>query len=320
MGQPMQEKIQQEVVATEAQAGMRVDQAAAELFSGLSRSRLQEWIKSGELTVNGQKVKPKERLLGTETLQLNAVVEVQVEDAPEAIALDVLYADESVVVINKPAGLVVHPAAGHHQGTLLNGLLHEFPQLANLPRAGIVHRLDKDTSGIMVVAASLAAHASLVEQFQERSVERYYAAIVYGVMTGGGCVDAPIDRHPRDRKRQAVVETGKEAITHYRVMERFNAHTLIQAQLETGRTHQIRVHMQHIHYPLVGDGVYGGRLRLPAGATPELRDALQGFKRQALHAHRLGFMHPETYEYMEFEAPLPADMQHLIDVLKEDAQ
>jgi len=320
MGQPIQEKIQQQVEVSEAQAGMRVDQAAAELFSGLSRSRLQEWIKTGELTVNGQKVKPKERLLGTETLVLDAVVEVQVEDAPEAIELEIIYADEHLVVINKPAGLVVHPAAGHHQGTLLNGLLHQFPQLANLPRAGIVHRLDKDTTGLMVVAASLAAHAGLVEQFQERSVERFYAAIVYGVMTGGGCVDAPIDRHPHDRKRQAVVDTGKEAVTHYRVQERFRGHTLVQAQLETGRTHQIRVHMHHIRYPLVGDGVYGGRLRLPAGASPALREALQGFKRQALHAQRLGFIHPVTQEFMEFEASLPADMEQLVSLLKEDAQ
>lgn len=318
MGQPKQEKIQQQVEASVEQAGMRVDQAAAELFSGLSRSRLQEWIKSGELTVNGQKVKPKERLFGTETLALNAVVEIQVEDTPEAIQLDVIYADEHVVVINKPAGLVVHPAAGHHQGTLLNGLLHQFPQLANLPRAGIVHRLDKDTTGLMVIAASLVAHAGLVEQFQARSAERFYTAVVYGVMTGGGCVDAPIDRHPQDRKRQAVASTGKEAITHYRVQERFRGHTLVQAQLETGRTHQIRVHMSHIRYPLVGDNVYGGRLRLPAGASIELREALQGFKRQALHAQRLGFLHPVTQEFMEFEAPLPEDMRHLIDTLRED--
>lgn len=319
MGQSIQEKIQQEAEVTAAQSGMRVDQAAAELFSGLSRSRLQDWIKSGELTVNGQKVKPKERLLGTETLVLDAVVEVQVEDEPEAIELDVVYADEHLVVINKPAGLVVHPAAGHHQGTLLNGLLHEFPQLASLPRAGIVHRLDKDTTGLMVVAASLAAHAGLVEQFQARSVERFYAALVYGVMTGGGRVDAPLDRHPHDRKRQAVVETGKEAITHYRVAERFRGHTLVQAQLETGRTHQIRVHMHHARYPLVGDSVYGGRLRLPAGASPELREALQSFKRQALHAQRLGFIHPVSQEFLEFEAPLPEDMQTLVNLLKEDA-
>lgn len=320
MGQPKQEKIQQQVEASVEQAGMRVDQAAAELFSGLSRSRLQEWIKSGELRVNGQKVKPKERLFGTETLTLDAVVEIQVEDAPEAIQLDVVYADEHVVVINKPAGLVVHPAAGHHQGTLLNGLLHQFPQLASLPRAGIVHRLDKDTTGLMVIAASLVAHAGLVEQFQTRSAERFYAAVVYGVMTGGGCVDAPIDRHPQDRKRQAVVSTGKEAVTHYRVQERFRGHTLVQAQLETGRTHQIRVHMSHIRYPLVGDHVYGGRLRLPAGASVELREALQGFKRQALHAQRLGFLHPVTQEFMEFEAPLPEDMQSLIDTLRKDVQ
>jgi len=320
MGQESTEKIQQVVAVGLEQAGMRVDQAAASLFAGYSRSRLQEWIKSGELKVNGKKVKAKERLLGTETLELDAVMAIKVEDAAEPIELDVVYADEHLVVINKPAGLVVHPAAGHQQGTLLNGLLHLYPQLANLPRAGIVHRLDKDTTGLMVIAASLPAHAGLVDQFQERSVHREYAAIVYGVMTGGGCVNAPLDRHPQDRKRQAVVGTGKEAITHYRVLDRYRAHTLVQAQLETGRTHQIRVHMQHIRYPLVGDTVYGGRLRLPAGATEALREGLQNFRRQALHARKLSFVHPVTQELMIFEAELPEDMAAMVQLLEEDRQ
>ncbi|HLR18181.1 MAG TPA: 23S rRNA pseudouridine(1911/1915/1917) synthase RluD [Alcanivoracaceae bacterium] len=318
MGQASEEKIQQEIAVGLEHAGMRVDQAAAQLFAGYSRSRLQEWIKTGELTVNGKQVKAKERLLGTETLELDAVMAIKVEDDAEPIELDVVYADEHLVVINKPAGLVVHPAAGHQQGTLLNGLLHLYPQLASLPRAGIVHRLDKDTTGLMVIAASLPAHAGLVDQFQERTVHREYAAIVYGVMTGGGRVEAPLGRHPQDRKRQAVVSDGKEAITHYRVLERFRSHTLVQAQLETGRTHQIRVHMQHIRYPLVGDSVYGGRLRLPAGASDELREGLQNFRRQALHARKLSFVHPVTEELMIFTAELPEDMAALVELLQED--
>ena len=267
---------------------------------------------------SGAPAKARDKLTGHEVLRLDAELEQAVDDAPEAMALPVVYEDDSLLVINKPAGLVVHPAAGHAAGTLLNGLLHHAPELANLPRAGIVHRLDRDTTGLMVVAKTLTAHAALVEQLQDKSLYREYEAIVVGVMTGGGMVDAPIGRHPTDRKRQAVTASGKPAVTHYRLQERFRGHTRIKVLLETGRTHQIRVHMAHVRYPLVGDPVYGGRPKFPAGATQALRDALQAFPRQALHARKLGLVHPESGDYMELECPIPDDMQALISVLRED--
>ena len=295
------------------------DQVAAELFDGFSRSRLQTWIKNGVLTVNGAKTKPKEKLTGNESLTLEVEIEPELDDQPQSIDLDVVYQDDDLIVINKPTGLVVHPAAGHADGTLLNGLLHLDERLNSLPRAGIVHRLDRDTTGLMVVARSLEAHQSLVAQLQDKSLFRQYEAIAVGVMTGGGKVDAPMGRHPVDRKKQAVVKTGgKNAVTHYRVLDRYRAHTRIQVQLETGRTHQIRVHMAHRNYPLVGDPLYGGRLKQPAGATEALRQALHKFPRQALHARKLGLIHPATGEYREFEAPLPADMTGLIAALEND--
>ena len=271
------------------------------------------------LTVNGAKTKPKEKLTGNESLTLEVEIEPELDDQPQSIDLDVVYQDDDLIVINKPTGLVVHPAAGHADGTLLNGLLHLDERLNSLPRAGIVHRLDRDTTGLMVVARSLEAHQSLVAQLQDKSLFRQYEAIAVGVMTGGGKVDAPMGRHPVDRKKQAVVKTGgKNAVTHYRVLDRYRAHTRIQVQLETGRTHQIRVHMAHRNYPLVGDPLYGGRLKQPAGATEALRQALHKFPRQALHARKLGLIHPATGEYREFEAPLPADMTGLIAALEND--
>lgn len=317
MGQPEDGKIQMQVQASPEHAGLRLDQVATELFGGFSRARLQEWIKTGALTVNGEAVKPKQKLVGSEQLALNAVLEAEVEDEAEPISIKVVFEDDHLLVIDKPAGLVVHPAAGHAAGTLLNGLLHHNATQANLPRAGIVHRLDRDTTGLMVVAKTLEAHASLVAQLQDKSLYREYEAVVQGLMTGGGKVDAPIGRHPTDRKRMAVVPSGKPAVTHYRVTERFRGHTLVKVQLETGRTHQIRVHMTHIRYPLVGDPTYG-RLRFPAGASAELREALHKFPRQALHARRLGLMHPDTDEEMRFESPLPADMEALLAVLRRD--
>jgi 23S rRNA pseudouridine1911/1915/1917 synthase len=244
-----------------------------------------------------------------------------VESAPEAIDLAIVHEDAHLLVLDKPAGLVVHPGAGNPAGTLLNALLHHDPKLAELPRAGIVHRLDKDTSGLMVVARSLAAHTALVEMLSRHAVERQYEAVVFGTLVAGGTVDAPIGRHLGDRLRQAVrdEEDGKRAVTHYRLRERFRAHSLIQCNLETGRTHQIRVHMAHIHHPLVGDPMYGGSLRLPKGATSELVAALRGFRRQALHAERLAFEHPVTGEAMGFEAERPQDMEALIASLRADA-
>jgi 23S rRNA pseudouridine1911/1915/1917 synthase len=321
MGHLGGEKIQRTERVGEEHAGARLDQVAAELFEGFSRSRLQSWIKQGVLTVNGQPGRPKDKLIGGEALTLAVELAPEIDDQPQAIDLPVIYQDRDLMVINKPAGLVVHPAAGHADGTLLNGLLHLDDRLSSLPRAGIVHRLDRDTTGLMVVARSVEAHTSLVAQLQDKSLYREYHAIAVGVMTGGATVNAAIGRHPVDRKRQAVVHSGgKDAVTHYRVLDRYRAHTLIQVRLETGRTHQIRVHLAHRHYPLVGDPLYGGRLKQPAGASEALREALRAFPRQALHARKLGLVHPSSGDYLEFEAPLPEDLQTLIRVLEEDRE
>lgn len=299
-------------------AGMRLDQCLAEIFPDYSRSKLQTWVKAGRVLVNGASLKAKDKLDGGEEIRLDAEAEVVLESAAENIPLDIVYEDESLLIINKPAGLVVHPAAGNWHGTLVNALLFHQPSLNTLPRAGIVHRLDKDTSGLLMVAKTLQAHNSLTEQLQDRSITREYLALVKGWMTAGGTVDAPIGRHPVDRKRNAVREDGKPAVTHYRLEQRFKRHTLIRVKLETGRTHQIRVHMAHIHYPLVGDQVYGGRFQLPAQCGEKLAAALRGFQRQALHAAKLGLVHPVSGEYCEWKQPLPEDMQQLLAVLAED--
>ncbi|WP_372612160.1 23S rRNA pseudouridine(1911/1915/1917) synthase RluD [Halomonas sp.] len=304
----------------DAMAGWRLDQAAADLFADFSRERLKTWIKAGALTVDGQRAKPKDKLHGGETLALRAVIEDDTRFEPEDIPLAVVFEDDEVLVVDKPAGLVVHPAAGNPDGTLLNALLHHCPALAGVPRAGIVHRLDKDTTGLMVIAKTLAAQAALVEQLQARTVSREYDAIAVGVMTAGGTLDEPIGRHPRDRKRQAVNASGKPAVTHYRVVERFRAHTHARCRLETGRTHQIRVHLAHLRYPLVGDPVYGGRLKLPRGAGEDLKCLLREFPRQALHARKLGFVHPASREKRVFRVPLPNDMLVLLDHLRDDRE
>ncbi len=302
-------------------AGKRLDQILAELFSDFSRSRLQQWVKDGAVLVDGRPMRPRDKLFGGEEIVVQAKLEVETAFEPEPIPLQIVYEDEAILVINKPAGLVVHPAAGNWQGTLLNALLHHAPQLATVPRAGIVHRLDKETTGLLVVAKTLESQTALVEQLQARQFTREYDAVVNGVLTGGGTVNEPMGRHPVDRKRMAVVRSGgKPAITHYRVEERFRAHTHIKVRLETGRTHQIRVHMAYLRYPLVGDPVYGGRLRLPPASGERLQQMLRGFSRQALHASRLGLHHPQTGDYMEWQAPMPEDMQRLIAVLREDAQ
>jgi 23S rRNA pseudouridine1911/1915/1917 synthase len=306
---------------TEESAGKRLDVVLAEIFPEYSRSRLKIWIEQGKVLVNGEAVKPKFRMSGDEELQLSVqAIESEENCVAEDIPLDIIYQDESIIVINKPADFVVHPAAGHYSGTMQNALLHHDASLAEIPRAGIVHRLDKDTTGLMVVARNLSSHKYLVDQIQKHEVIREYQAVVYGVMTGGGMVDLPIGRHPRDRIKMAVRENGREAITHYRLLKRFREHSHIKVQLETGRTHQIRVHMSHLHHPIVGDPVYAGRHRLPAGAQQELLDYLQTFKRQALHAWRLSFVHPKNGEEVAFEAPLPDDMQQLISLLQADLQ
>ena len=301
----------------ENDAGRRFDQVLAELFSDYSRSRLQQWVRDGAVLLDARCVEAKYRVSGGEWVEIVAELPEDSEVLPQAIPLDVRYEDEHLLVINKPAGMVVHPAAGNRDGTLQNALLHYDAGLAALPRAGIVHRLDKDTSGLMVVARQLSAHKSLVEQLQARSVHREYLALVQAQVTASGHVDAPIGRHPRDRLRMAVVESGKPAVTHYRVLERFPAHTLVEARLETGRTHQIRVHMAYIHHPLVGDPLYGGRFRLPAGASEALAEALRKFRRQALHARRLEFIHPASGEPVGWEAGLPADFEYLLAVVRE---
>ena len=304
----------------DAMAGQRLDQAAAELFANFSRERLKAWIKAGDLTLDDRPARPKDKVYGGEWLRLCAEVEDDTRFEPEDIPLDVVHEDDQVLVINKPPGLVVHPAAGNPDGTLLNALLHHDPALASVPRAGIVHRLDKDTSGLMVVARTLTAQTALVEQLQARTVSREYDAICVGVMTAGGTVDAPIGRHPKDRKRQAVTASGKPAVTHYRVVERFRAHTHVRCRLETGRTHQIRVHLAHLRYPLVGDPVYGGRLKLPGGASETLKEILREFPRQALHARKLAFVHPGSGEQVSFRAALPDDLLMLLDYLHDDHQ
>lgn len=307
-----------EAVVPLEHAGRRFDQALADLFPDFSRSRLTGWIKSGEALLDGAEAKPKQALRGGETVTVWVTPSIETTAEPEAIALDLRHADDEVIVLNKPAGLVVHPGAGNPRGTLVNALLHFDPKLAELPRAGIVHRLDKDTSGLMVVARTLRAHASLVEQLSNREVHRQYLAVACGAMVAGGTVDAPIGRHPTDRIRQAVNESGREAVTHYRVRERFRSHTLVECRLETGRTHQIRVHMAHVRHPLVGDPLYGGNLRLPKGATEALVEGLRGFKRQALHAESLAFVHPASGETLRFEAGMPDDMLALLARLRED--
>ena len=316
----MSDRIRLSAQVSPESGGQRLDQVAAQLFPDFSRSRLQGWIKDGSLLVDGERKRTRDSVYGGEELTLDAEREVQGEWLPEAIELDIVYEDSALLVINKPAGLVVHPAAGHQDGTLLNALLHHCPELAKVPRAGIVHRLDKDTTGLMVVAKTIESQTDLVAQLQARTVSREYECVVIGVMTAGGKVDQPIARHGTQRQKMAVVAGGKTAISHYRVINRFRAHTHVKVKLETGRTHQIRVHMSYIHFPLVGDPVYGGRLRIPPGASPELIKELREFPRQALHARRLELEHPDDGRHMSWQVPLPEDMQHLLALLREDGE
>ncbi|HFF2207655.1 23S rRNA pseudouridine(1911/1915/1917) synthase RluD [Pseudomonas aeruginosa] len=300
--------------------GQRLDQIAAQLFPEHSRSRLAGWIKDGRLTVDGAVLRPRDIVHSGAQLVLEAEQEAQGEWLAQDIELEIVYEDEHILVIDKPAGLVVHPAAGHQDGTLLNALLYHVPDIANVPRAGIVHRLDKDTTGLMVVAKTLEAHTKLVAQLQARSVSRIYEAIVIGVITSGGTIDAPIGRHGVQRQKMAVVDAGKVAVSHYRVLERFRAHTHTRVKLETGRTHQIRVHMSHIGYPLVGDPVYGGRFRIPPVASQTLVQTLREFPRQALHARFLELDHPTTGVRMKWESPLPEDFLWLLSLLRQDRE
>lgn len=315
----MAERIVREAQVPFDLGGSRFDQIAAELFSEYSRSRIKIWINDGLMLVDGKATKPKEKLFGGEKIVLDVELEAQADHEAQEMPLDIVYEDDDIIIVNKPAGLVVHPAVGNRDGTLMNAILHHAPETAHVPRAGIVHRLDKETTGLMVVAKTLAAQTDLVAQLQERSMGREYEAVTIGEMTGGGIVDEPIGRHPHNRQKQAVEPVnGKDAVTHYRLVQRFKNHTHIRLKLETGRTHQIRVHMAFIQYPLVGDPQYGGRLKMPKACSPELQVALRGFRRQALHAKRLELAHPITGEWMEWEVDLPQDMQRLLEALKKD--
>lgn len=306
----------------ESAMGDRLDVALAPLFSDFSRSRIQQWIKEGNVSLDGKVCKkPRQAVLGGEQVELIAQIDNATEIEAQEIALDVVYEDDAIMVINKPAGLVVHPGAGNPDGTLMNALLFYNPALREVPRAGIVHRLDKDTSGLMVVAKTIAAQTSLVEQLQRHAVERIYDAVVVGQMAKGGTISKAIGRSPKDRKKMAVRAIGgKEAVSHYRVLEHFREHTRIRVKLETGRTHQIRVHMSHLGYPLVGDPVYGSRFRIPKRMEPSFVDYLRNFHRQALHAGALSLTHPTTGKVMKWKAQMPDDMMNLVDILREDVE
>ncbi|MCK4493266.1 MAG: 23S rRNA pseudouridine(1911/1915/1917) synthase RluD [Methylococcales bacterium] len=299
-------------------AGMRLDQVLSKLFSDYSRSKLQTWVKAKRVKVDGVFLKTRTKLEGGEWIELDAEPEAVLNCDAENIPLDIIYEDEALLIVNKPAGLVVHPGAGNWTGTLQNGLLYYNKSLNVLPRAGIIHRIDKETSGLLMIAKTLQAHHNLSHQLQLRTIEREYIAVVRGWMTAGGTIDEPIGRHPQDRIRYTVRDEGREAVTHYRLIERFERYSVIRVKLETGRTHQIRVHMAHLHYPLVGDPLYGGHFQMPANCSQTLEVQLRCFKRQALHATKLGLVHPMTHETMQWEQAMPEDMRLLIAALAEN--
>jgi 23S rRNA pseudouridine1911/1915/1917 synthase len=301
-------------------AGQRLDSALARLMPEHSRTRIKGWIEEGAVLIGRQRVRPRDIVEKGAKIRVEMMTaEADIQVLPEAIALRLVHEDPDALVIDKPAGLVVHPGAGNPNHTLQNALLGFDPKLARLPRAGLIHRLDKDTSGLLVVARNPEAQTSLSRQLMARSMSREYVAVCVGVMTGGGTIDAPIGRNRSDRLRMAVRESGRAAVTHYRVLERYRAHTYLSVQLETGRTHQIRLHLSHLKYPIVGDPVYGGRFAQPKGAGPELLDTLRGFKRQALHAATLGFDHPRTGKRLVLNSPVPQDFGQLLFALRADA-
>ncbi|UJL36361.1 23S rRNA pseudouridine(1911/1915/1917) synthase RluD [Pantoea agglomerans] len=317
----MAQQVQLTATVSESQLGQRLDQTLAELFPDYSRSRIKEWILDRRVTVNGVMVDtPKEKVLGGELVAIDAEIEEAQRWEPQNLPLDIVYEDEDIIVINKPRDFVVHPGAGNPDGTVLNALLHHYPAIMDVPRAGIVHRLDKDTTGLMVVAKTVPAQTHLVDSLQRREITREYEAVAIGNMTAGGTVEQPISRHSTKRTHMAVHPMGKPAVTHYRIMEHFRVHTRLRLRLETGRTHQIRVHMSHISHPLVGDPLYGGRPRPPKGASEAFITTLRGFDRQALHATMLRLYHPISGIEMEFHAALPQDMVDLIAALKADTE
>jgi len=311
----MTERVSQRLCVTGDQAGQRLDQLLAAAWPDFSRSRLAAWIRGGEIRLNDQHVKPRQAVSVGDEIMLDAELAARADSPqPQAIDLSILFEDEAILIVNKPPGLVVHPGSGNPDGTLVNALLHHDPELASLPRAGLVHRLDKDTSGCLVIARTTRAHRRLVAAMKERTIHRHYRALVWGSLIAGGKIDAPIGRHPVDRRRQVVRPDGRSAVTHYRVEGRLAGSTLLDVRLETGRTHQIRVHMAHLRYPIIGDPVYG-RSGAPAGLNEAQRAAWQAFRRQALHAARLSLIHPDSGETITATAPLPVDLAALIDAL-----
>lgn len=312
------EEIRREAQVTEALAGRRLDQALASLFPDYSRNQLQAWTRDGRVTVNGERRRPRDKVRSGDRLTVRPVAERRDACVAQDIPLNIVFEDADLLVLDKPAGLVVHPAAGNPDGTLQNALLHHDPKLADLPRAGIVHRLDKDTTGLMAVARTQAAHKRLVDAIAARKVHREYRALVVGNMPAGGTIDLPIGRHPTQRTRMAVNPLGRPSITHFRVLAHFRGHTLLKVILDSGRTHQIRVHMAHLRHPVFGDPLYGRRLQLPTGASESLKQVLRGFRRQALHAKRLQFIHPVLQRPMRFDCAIPPDMRAVIDALSDD--
>ena len=307
--------VQHQITIPEELQGKRLDQALAQLFPDYSRSRIKEWILAGHVTLDGEQPAPRSRVDTGQQVILNAAIERPETVRPQPMELNVVFEDDAVLVIDKPAGLVVHPGTGNLDGTLVNGLLDHVSALAALPRSGLLHRLDKDTSGLLLVAKTVPAHTRLVRDLQERRIAREYRGICEGRLTAGGHIDAPIGRHPTQRTRMAVVTRGRPSVTHYRILERFPAHTYLAIRLETGRTHQIRVHMAHLHHALFGDPVYGQRLKIPAGMSPECADVLRSFARQALHACRLAFEHPLEQRSMKFVSALPADLTKVLQAM-----
>jgi 23S rRNA pseudouridine1911/1915/1917 synthase len=300
-------------------AGRRLDRALVELFPDFSRSQLQQWLDAGQILINGQSRRRSDKVHGGECVETpHGLIGSELSDQPQALPVNIVFEDEQILVLNKPAGLVVHPAAGHPDGTLLNALLHHCPQLETIPRAGLVHRLDKDTTGLLVVAKTLLAHHCLVQQLQARTLHREYRAVVTGTTLTEGSIHTCIGRHPHHRTKMAVVTIGKPAITNYVVIARYRYHSLLKIQLKTGRTHQIRVHMAHCQSPIVGDQVYGSKPMTSNHMTPELQSLLRSFPRQALHAQSLGLVHPLNHHLLFWEAPLPDDVETLITALTAD--
>lgn len=311
-----------EIVIAPELHGERADVALAKILPQYSRSQLSIWLKQGLITINGKNCKPKEKVMNGDLIQVRDYkIQLPVKTGelqPEAIPLEIIYEDEWLLIVNKPANLVVHPGAGNWQHTLVNGLLHYHPDLKALPRAGIIHRLDKDTTGLLVVGKTLESHTALSRQMQQREIHRSYLALVYGHIVAGGSIETHYGRHPVNRLKMAVCEEGREAITHYRIKKKYNNMTLLDVRLLTGRTHQIRVHMAHIKHPIVGDPLYGGRTKLPSSCTAKLRETIINFKRQALHAAHLEFIHPVREEVVDFSAPLPQDFKDLLQALESD--